>query len=122
MVSEAPDEPAQTAADPVEGAWAEVLAAWHDEAAHERALGVADALDRLGELGGRYRAIREAGGERAADAERYQQRILARAVGRLARAPKPSGPAKSRLEYVLYGVSATLLAAAVWSMLRSLGH
>jgi hypothetical protein len=66
--------------------------------------------------------VRVGGGARAADAERYQQQILGRALGRMARTPRPDAAPKSRFEYVLYGVSATLLAAAVWSMLRSLGR
>ena len=108
--------------DPLVRAWDEVLAAWNDEGAHERAIALADALDRLGELGARYRSVRVGGGARAADAERYQQQILGRALGRMARTPRPDAAPKSRFEYVLYGVSATLLAAAVWSMLRSLGR
>jgi hypothetical protein len=115
-------EPQEPDGDPLTRAWDEVLAAWQDEAAHERAIALADALDRLGELGARYRAVREAGGVRAADVERYQQQVLARALGRMARTPRQDAGQKSRFEYVLYGVSATLLAAAVWSMLRSIGR
>jgi plasmid stabilization system protein ParE len=108
--------------DPLARAWDEVLAAWGDDAAHERAIALADALDRLGELGARYRSVREAGGARAEGVERHQQQVLARALGRMARTPRQDASQKSRFEYVLYGVSATLLAAAVWSMLRSVGH
>jgi hypothetical protein len=81
---------------------------------------IADTLDRLGELGRRYRAVREAGGERAALAERYSEQVVKRALGRLVATPAAS-PGKSRMEWILMGVSVALFAAALWSMLRTFG-
>lgn len=112
-----------TDTDPLEAAWAEVDARWEDEAAHERLVALADALDRLGEVGARYRRAVDEAGPRKALAERYQQQVVARALGRLARTPQvDAGPRRSLFEYALYGLSASLVAAALWSMLRTLGH
>lgn len=102
--------------DPLARAWSEIDAHWTDEARHEQALVIADTLDRLGDLGARYRAARE-DPERAALAEKFSKAILARALGRLRATPKT--PEKNRLEWVFMGLSFALVAAALWSALRT---
>ncbi len=119
-VVQVPGEPLDKDRDPLEDAWARVEEGWQDVERHEQALVIADTLDRLGELGRRYRAVREAGGERAPLAERYSEMVVKRALGRLVATPKPTG-GKSRIEWVLMGVSIALFAAALWSMLRTFG-
>lgn len=106
--------------DPLDAAWARVEGEWQDEERHEQALVIADTLDRLGELGRRYREVREAGGERAALAERYSEMVVKRALGRLVASPA-APPGKSRAEWILMGVSIALFAAALFSMLRTFG-
>lgn len=110
-------EPPSAETDPLEAAWEEIEARWDDGEAHERAAALADALDRLGELGGRYRRIREEGGPRSEEAQRRAQAIVVRAMGRLRATPRE--PRRSAIEWVMLGVSITLVAAALWSMLRN---
>lgn len=93
---------------------------WQDAERHEQALLTADTLDRLGELGRRYRVVREEGGERAALAEQYSAMVVQRALGRLVASPS-APPGKSRAEWILMGVSIALFAAALFSMLRTFG-
>jgi hypothetical protein len=116
-VNDSEERAAQPGEDPLLRAWSELEAAWDDEAAHERALVIADTLDRLGALGALYRAVREEGGERAEVAAQYQKAILARALGRLR--PTPPTPTRNPIEWILMGVSVALVAAALWSVLRT---
>lgn len=116
----APIDPLDKDRDPLDAAWALVEAEWQDVERHEQALVIADTLDRLGELGRRYRAVRETGGARAALAEQYSEQVVKRALGRLVASPA-GGPRKSRMEWILTGVSVALFAAALWSMLRTFG-
>ncbi len=52
----------------IERAWADLLATWDDDRAHERVVALADAADRLPLVAQRYRSVADAGGERAARA------------------------------------------------------
>lgn len=119
VTPERPD-PLDKDRDPLVEAWARVLDKWEEVERHEQAVVIADTLDRLGELGRRYREVREAGDERASLAERYSEAIVARALGRLVATSKPP-TGKSRVEWIMIGVSIALFAAALWSMLRALG-
>lgn len=112
--------PLDKGGDPLGEAWSRAVGEWQDAERHEQALVIADTLDRLGELGGWYRAVREAGGERAILAEQYSEMVVKRALGRL-RATPASPPGKSRTEWILTGVSIALFAAALWSMFRTFG-
>ncbi|MEM1417986.1 MAG: hypothetical protein AAGH15_24020 [Myxococcota bacterium] len=72
-----------TGAEALEAAWAEVLSHWDDPGPHERYLALAEALGRQADAGARYRAVREAEPERAAEAKRRIDQLVARALVRL---------------------------------------
>jgi hypothetical protein len=105
--------------DELERAWSEVLGAWDDERAHQRFLVLADATGRLAEAGRRYRDVREREPERRAVAERRIDEILGKAIAQM-KVIESSEPAKarSRLEWIGLGVSAALIAAALWQLIR----
>lgn len=107
------------AGDHLERAWEDALASWDDDAAHERFLVIADATGRLVEAGKRYREIRDRDPARRAAAEKRIDALLAKAVAHMMAVEK-SEPAKtrSRLEWIALGVSAALIAAALWQLVR----
>lgn len=108
-----------------EGAWTELQDdAWTDDKAHERFLLLADAAGELAEAGRRYRAAKEAAdragdAERKARADRQLERIVALAMARMARERTTAPVRRGRLEWVLYGLSAMLLVAALWNLARA---
>ncbi len=122
---DAPSEPseadADVDADPLAVALAKLDASWDDPAAHKKVLALGDTLDRLAEVGKHYRAIHAADPARAVVAQKQIDALLGLAMTRVARTEKTEvKPTKSRLEWIAFGVSAALIAAALWSMLRGL--
>ena len=103
----------------LERAWSDVLAAWDDADRHKRFLALAETTDRLAEAGRRYREVKEHDPARRADAEKRIDEILGRAMARMKiieqSEPKPS---RSKLEWVAFGVSAALIAAALYQLVR----
>jgi hypothetical protein len=89
-----PDDPKSAQSAPGEGApetaaWADVVCAWDDEAAHRAYLARFADLDGLAIAGGRYRAVLE---ERPDDAmaRRFRDEVLRRATAAgLALMPRP---------------------------------
>ena len=111
-----PDE-----ADPLVVAFAELDAAWDDPAVHKKVLALADALERLAEVGQHYRGVRDARPERAAVAKQQIDALLGLAMTRVARTEKTDAkPTKARIEWIAFGVSAALIASALYSLLRHL--
>jgi hypothetical protein len=110
----------------LDAAWTTVLAAWYDDAAHERFVALAAALDRLPDAGRRYRAEREraeAVGDqaRAAVARKHIDALLAVAMQRmLATRTPPGGPkhARARVFWVAAGIAAALVAASLWQLAK----
>lgn len=103
--------------DPAEAvAWAEVLAAWTDEARHRAYLERFRDLEGLAAAGGRYRA---ALAERPGDpiAARFRDEVLRRAVAAglasLPRAPPERGRARLAVRIAAGAVIGGLLLAAV---------
>jgi hypothetical protein len=120
-MAELPDEGPEREIDPLEVAFEELDARWDDPAAHAKVLALADALERLAEVGRRYRAVESTRPERAELAKKQIDLLLGLAVARVKRTEKTDAkPAKNRLEWIAFGVSASLVAAALWSMLRGL--
>jgi len=108
-------------ADEVELAaeWERLATAWDDPRAHQRFLALADASGALAEAGRRYRGVRDGDPARRAEAERRIEEILGRALARMK--PERSDETRrlrSRVEWVGYGVSAALIAAALWQLFR----
>lgn len=123
MESDAPTpapEGSPTAGDPLEVAWAELRGHWDDAAAHKRFLALADTLDRLADAGKRYRHVREHEPERAERAKQQIDALLVVAMGRMKIEKSDPPKARRRLDYVAFGISAALIAAALWSMFRGL--
>jgi hypothetical protein len=104
--------------DEIERAWAELEADWGDDTKHARLVALADAADRLPMLAKRYRAVKEAGGERSSRAEKALETITTRALGRMSATPREEVPKRSRAEWIALGVSVVLGTAALWQMLR----
>ncbi len=108
----------------IESAWQEVLAAFDDEASHKKFLALCSGLDRLSEAGRRYRAIKDDEADpRSAMAKRQVDRLLALAMQNLdaiKTPPEQKRSVKTILFFVAFGVSATLVISALWSMMRSM--
>ncbi|AKF07291.1 hypothetical protein [Sandaracinus amylolyticus] len=102
----------------LERAWNDVLAAWDDGDRHKRFLVLAETTDRLAEAGRRYREVKEHDPERRAEAERRIDEILGRAMARMkVIEQRDEKPSRSKLEWVAFGVSAALIAAALYQLL-----
>jgi len=104
--------------DPLDEAWADVEARWDDAAAHKKFLALADTLDRLADAGKRYRSVREGDPGRAALASQQIDALFGLAMTRMATLKAPPPKARRRLDYIAFGISAALIAAALWSMLH----
>jgi hypothetical protein len=121
MADEPVDDEAPDEGDPLAAAFAELDASWDDPAAHKKVLALADALERLAEVGKRYRAIRDSDPARADVAKKQIDALLGLAMTRVTRTEKTDAkPTKTRLEWIAFGVSAALIASALYSMLRHL--
>jgi len=112
-------EPAPPAALPTEeAAWAEVLAAWSDEAAHRRYLARFQSLEALTVAGGRYKAVLE---ERRDDAMALLMRgeIVKKATAyALAAIPRtPAAPPKL-VRRLSLGFALLAGGAAAWAAFR----
>lgn len=99
-------------------AWAAVVAAWEDEAAHRAYLARFSDLDGLARAGGRYRAVLV---ERPADAvaARWRDEVVKRAtVQGLAMLPRTAAPAALPRWVKVWGYSvlASLGAWAAWKL------
>lgn len=105
--------------DELEEAWGRVLAAWEDADAHKRFLALADLQGRLAFAGQRYRAVRETQPERREEAAARIEQLLARAMVRMQTLREPPRTGRSRVEWVAFGVSAMLMAAALYQALRA---
>ena len=108
-------------ADPLDVAWSEVEARWDDAAAHKKFLALADTLDRLADAGKRYRGARESDPARAERAKAQIDALFAIAMTRMSKVEKTEPPkTRRRLDFIAFGISAALIAAAIWSMLRGM--
>lgn len=115
MESELPDTP-----DALDAAWAEVEARWDDAAAHKKFLALADTLDRLADAGRRYRAVRESDPARAERAKAQVDALFGIAMTRMKVEKSEPPKARRRLDYIAFGISTALIAAALWSMFRGM--
>ncbi len=113
-------EPEAREHDPLEAAWQEVLAHWDEPAPHKRFLALAGSLDRLADAGKRYRAVKESDPARAARAAQQVDALFGIAMTKMSAVEKSPPPkARRRLDFIALGVSAALIAAALWSMLHN---
>jgi hypothetical protein len=107
-------------ADPLDEAWARVLATWDDDDAHRRFVSLAVALGRLPEAGRRYREVRDGDPDRRASAERHIEKLFGLAVQTLEaqKTPPPDPRANKKLLFVAIGVALSLVGAVAWSLLH----
>ncbi len=117
LMSEGP-----TSGDPVEDAWAAVEAHWESPEAHKKFLVLCDSLDRLGDAGRRYRAIKDTDPKRKAEAQKQIDALLGFAMRRVQVDKVEPTKARSRVEWIALGLSIVLMFAAIASMLRMLGQ
>jgi hypothetical protein len=109
------------APDPLDAAWAELEAHWDEPAAHKKFLALAETLDRLADAGRHYRAVRENDPTRAERASTQIDALFGIALAKMKQLEKSEPPkVRRRLDFVAFGISAALIAAALWSMLH--GH
>lgn len=106
--------------DPIDEAWATVEAAWGDEEAHRRFLGVCTALERLPEAGKRYRRVRESDPARAEVATKQIDRLLGLATQQLegTRVDAPTTEHKRTLSWVAFFMMLLLMGAGTWLLMR----
>jgi len=104
----------------LEEAWAQVDEGWGDDGSHKRFIAVCDAIGRLDEAGARYRAVRESDPQRAEEAERRIDQIVARALATL-QAQRVEPPERSRrgLFWLSVLVFLAILLTTMW-MIRGL--
>ena len=105
--------------DPLDAAWAEVEARWDDAAAHKKFLALADTLDRLADAGQRYRRERESDPLRAERAKQQIDQLVGLAMTRIAMDRAPPPKTRRRLDFIAFGISAALIASAIWSMFHA---
>ena len=105
----------------LEREWERVLAAWDEPDAHKRFLVLADSTGRLAFAGKRYREVKEKDPARAPIASQQIDRILGLAMAQM-KALEKTEPAKgrSKVEWIALGVSAALIAAALFQLLRAM--
>ena len=106
--------------DPIEEAWATVEAAWGDDDAHRRFLGVCMALGRLPEAGKRYRRVRESDPARAEVAAEQIDRLLGLATQQLegTRVEASTPEHKRTLSWVAFFMMLVLMGAGTWLLMR----
>ncbi len=108
--------------DAIEAAWQRVEESWDDEKAHKAFLTLCASVDRLGDAGRRYRAIRESDPARAEVASAQIDRVLGLAMQNLAvlKTPHEKRSGRTKMLLVAVGVSGAMIASAVWALLRML--
>lgn len=102
---------------PLESVWAEVVAHWDDDAAHERFVAIAQTLDALPDAAGRYRAA-AADPERKERAETMLGRITAIALATLSTMKPEADPTRS-IRLGVRVVAVILFLLAVYASYRA---
>ncbi|MAQ14876.1 MAG: hypothetical protein CMN30_08780 [Sandaracinus sp.] len=102
--------------EPLEVAWERVEAEWAEDEAHLRFISLCQVLGRLDEAGARYRAVREADPERADEAARRIDQVVARALATLHAQRVETPPKRNRrlLLLVAIGLFIGILGYTMW--------
>jgi hypothetical protein len=101
-------------------AWEQVEARWGEDEAHQRFLGLAQAMGELRGAAQRYRAVADRDPARKAEAELRLAQLTARALSSLDAARRDRRTEqRSRALWLVYGVSVAFLMYAVFSILRA---
>jgi hypothetical protein len=105
----------------LEREWERVLGAWDEPDAHKRFLVLADTSGRLALAGKRYRDAKDADPARGPIADQQIDRILGLAMAQMKAIEKTEpGKGRSKVEWIAFGVSAALIAAALYQLLRAM--
>lgn len=102
-------------------AWSRVEAAWEDDDEHRRFVALCVALERLPEAGQRYRKIRDRDATRKDEAQRRIDQLIAVATEKLHETAADKfhlRDSKRTLVVFTFIVMGTLVAIAIWLMLR----
>ena len=104
----------------LDAAWRELEAQWDDPKAHERFLIACEHAGDLAEAGRRYRVVKEGDPERREEAAKRIEALIGRAMTKMLSEREPPQEGKrSRVEWVLIGLSATLVVAALYQLFRA---
>ncbi len=109
--------------DPIAKAWSRVEAAWEDDEEHRRFVALCVALERLPEAGQRYRQVCDTNSARKDEAHRRIDALIAVATEKLRETAADKfhlRDSKRTLVVFTFIVMGTLMAVAIWLMLR--GH
>lgn len=106
--------------DPIDEAWATVEAAWGDQEAHRRFMGICMALGHLPEAGRRYREVREGDPARAEAAAKHIDTLLVLATQQLqdTRVAPPTSEHKRTLTWAAFFIMLVLMGAGTWLLMR----
>ena len=116
-VVSSPSRPEAPGGAALDDAWQAVLSDWDDGGAHERFLALSDAIGAAAEAGARYRAIRDEDPERAEEAQRRLDQLVARALARMQGARTEVSPRPRRWLFLLALLAASCLLMAAARML-----
>lgn len=105
--------------DPLDEAFAALLADFDNDELHKRFLALAQATGRLPDAGRRYRELKDAEPARAAAVQKRLDALLAVALADLAqRRPVRDDRPKQRLFWVALGVALFIAASAIYQLVR----
>jgi hypothetical protein len=104
----------------LEALWARVVEAWDDDKPHHALLEYAIREQKLPDVAGRYRKVKDAEPERAARAQKKLDGIVIAATQMLMamKTPAPTTKAPPWLTLTAFFVSVVLLGWLAWSMFR----
>ena len=110
--------------DPFEAVWQEVVSAWSDEAAHRKFIAFCASQGALAEAGKRYRRVREEDPDRAKQAARWIDAVLAAAMEnmQLMRGIEEPAAQARPLKWLAFALSSFLIVYALLVLLRSAPH
>lgn len=105
----------------IDAAWQRVVNEWDDEQTHRAFLMLCASIERLDEAGRRYREVCDQDPARRTMAEAQIERVLGLAMQKLSSLQSERHPRSTRKKLLLVatGVSGTLIAIALWTLLRS---
>lgn len=105
--------------DAVETAWQKVLEQWDDDQAHKQFLVLCSSTKQLAQAGKRYRAVREAGDERAEEAKRRIDALLGLAMQDIATLKSPPKQGRGAVFWVATALCIGLVGFALSLVLQA---
>ena len=103
-------------ADPLDEAFAVVLADWDSDEAHKRFVVLAQTTGRLAEAGKRYRDLKDREPEKPGLQKRLDALVAAALADLATRRPKRDDRPRQRVFWVAVGVTLMIVATALWQL------